>query len=79
MQFLKKILLSCAGALKRSQASKIIFYHDISDAVVYTDMATSLCLFQQHVEKFLQSQLEAFKVLAIQISTPMASVVPGTS
>lgn len=51
MQFLKKILLSCAGALKHSQASKIIFYHDISDAVVYTDMATSLCLFQQHVEK----------------------------
>ena len=50
MQFVKKMLLKCAGFLCRSKASKIIFYHDISDKTVHTDMATSLIAFQEHVE-----------------------------
>ena len=47
---IKNILLSFGVLLHNNRKSKILYYHDIHNGTSYTDMSTSLDVFQSHIE-----------------------------
>ena len=49
MGFLKDILMFIFGFLKNSKKSKSVFYHDIHSDMKFTDMSTSVDLFEKHI------------------------------
>ena len=47
--FIRRIALGLAGLVEHDRQGKILFYHDIFPSRQYTDMGTSLELFESHV------------------------------
>ena len=47
---IKKQLIIFASYLTSSDASKAVFYHDIHDRKIYTDMSTSIDIFKLHIQ-----------------------------
>lgn len=45
-----KNVLRFFSAIPKSDKSKILYYHDVYDNVMYTDMGTTLELFKQHID-----------------------------
>ena len=49
-QFLRILIVRFSSLFYSSKRSKVIFYHDIHSSARYTDMSTSVDLFQEHVK-----------------------------
>lgn len=50
-QIIKRLILWYSYTFyKKNHGSKIIYYHDIFDKTQYTDMGTSLLMFQKHIQ-----------------------------
>lgn len=49
MKAIKNIIIYLWSIISHNNLSKIIFYHDISSIVEYTDMATSRAMFERHI------------------------------
>lgn len=52
-EVIRTMLLVTGSLLYRNRKSKILYYHDFHDKIVYTEMGTSLSLFKKHLKTIL--------------------------
>ena len=55
---IRKGIIHIIGSIKCSNNSKAIFYHDIHSDAKYTEMSTSVTLFEQHIRLIKQMKFE---------------------
>lgn len=56
--YLKSIYLWLCYHIFHNHKSKVIFYHDIHDETVYTDMGTHITIFKEHINTILNQGFE---------------------
>ena len=59
--FIRTILMLCSILLYHNKRSKVLYYHDVHNEMIYTDMSTSIKLFKKHLEQIFKSGYKVVK------------------
>ena len=55
---IKNLLIQFFGLINNSKKSKCIFYHDIHASITYTNMSTSIEMFEKHIQNIRRKGFE---------------------